>query len=244
VTIVELGSGSSTKTKIFLDAFSNGQRLHYVPIDISESILKESAAVLLETYPNLTITGCVAEYAKGLELAKTLSGQKLILFLGSTIGNFWLEEARYFLSLVRTSMKKSDYLLVGFDMMKDPSILIPAYNDAQGVTAQFTLNILERINRELDGEFDVKLFAHRANFNTGKGHIEIHVESIKKQDVRINKINKTVHFEKGETIHVENSHKFTNEQINKLASESGFEIENIWADDKNWFSIVLLTPSV
>ncbi len=244
VTLIELGSGNSVKTRLIMEAFfKQFKRLHYLPIDISKSILVESSKLLMNDYPNLRITAYISDYHTALE---TLSGQeideKLILFLGSNIGNFEPEEADYFLKQTRATMTGNDSLLMGIDLMKDKSILEPAYNDAQGVTAKFNLNLLARINRELDGDFDVSKFRHKGLLNQRLGRIELHLESTESQIVTLNKLNHHFLFEKGETIHTENSYKFTLDQIKSLVIRNGFELQKSWFDDKRWFSLNLLQP--
>ncbi len=243
-TLVELGSGNSAKTRLIIEAFlKRFAELHYMPIDISRSILVETARLLLRDYENLKITALVSEYHTALEaLQRQDMGEKLILFLGSNIGNFEREEAEYFLKKTRATMTEHDRLLMGIDLIKDKSILEPAYDDAQGVTAKFNLNLLVRINRELDGDFDLEKFRHKAFLNEKQSRIEIHIESTVPQMVTIGQLNRRFSFQKGETIHTENSYKYSMQQVHALASRTGFKVQKTWFDDKKWFSVNLFKP--
>lgn len=243
--LIELGSGSSTKTRLIIEAFLNQNGgLHYISIDISKSILVESAKVLIKKYPELKITAYVADYLTALNSLqnKRTLGSKLILFLGSSIGNFDRSEALQFLRQVRKTMHGQDRLLLGIDLLKDRRILEPAYDDARGVTAEFNLNLLARINRELDADFDLRKFRHKAFFNEKMGRIEIHLESTERQSVTIGQLNRTFIFERGETIHTENSYKYSLSQIRELAELSDLRVQHSWTDDKNWFSLNLFEP--
>ncbi|MFQ5865075.1 MAG: L-histidine N(alpha)-methyltransferase [bacterium] len=244
ITLVELGSGSSAKTRLIISAFlKRFKKLHYIPIDISKSILIESAKSLFKDYSNLKITALVSEYHTALDALKRQNiGEKLILFLGSNIGNFEKQEAEYFLKKMRVAMTENDRLLMGIDLIKDKSILEPAYNDAQGVTANFNLNLLVRINRELDGNFDLNEFHHKAFFDEKQGRIEMHIETTARQVVTLRELNRRFTFEPGETIHTENSYKYSMEEIRSLASRAGFKMQKSWFDDKKWFSLNLLSP--
>ena len=216
--IVELGSGSSVKTKLIIESFlQRFGRLHYVPIDISKSILIESSRKLLNRYKKLRITALASEYIAALDRIRDKISNKLIIFLGSSIGNFDAEERIDFLKRVREDMGANDHLLMGMDLIKEKSILEPAYDDASGVTAKFNTNLIKRINRELEGNFEPKHFKHKAFLNEDLGRIEMHLESTVSQKVSINNSENTFTFEKGETIHTENSYKFTKEQLLEIA---------------------------
>jgi dimethylhistidine N-methyltransferase len=244
IMLIELGSGNSVKTRLIIEAFlKRFERLHYMPIDISKSILIESAKSLLKDYEGLKITALVSEYHTALEALKRPNiGEKLILFLGSNIGNFEKQEAECFLKKTRATMTERDRLLMGIDLLKDKSILEPAYDDAEGVTANFNLNLLVRINRELAGNFDLNKFRHKVFFNQEQGRIEMHIESMAHQIVTLQDLNRGFTFERGETIHTENSYKYSMEQINTLASGTGFDVQKTWFDEKKWFSLNLLKP--
>ncbi len=241
--LVELGSGTSEKTRILLDAFTkNRDELHYVPIDVSD-ILVDSSRELLDLYPNLRVEGVIAEYRAGLKILNDILDQhKLILFLGSSIGNFTIEESTDFLGVIRSAMNEKDALLIGFDMVKDIRVLEAAYNDSAGVTAAFNMNVLRRINDELGGNFDLQQFNHHAFFNARKSRIEMHLVSKKKQQVNISALDLTVSFEKDESIHTENSKKFTPEIIDALAEAADFTVSHTWQDSRKYFSLCLFIP--
>ncbi|MFQ5770272.1 MAG: L-histidine N(alpha)-methyltransferase [bacterium] len=246
ITLIELGSGNSVKTRLIIKAFlKRFKHLHYLPIDISKSILVESAKSLMKDYHRLKITAYVSEYHTALETLKYKNiGEKLILFLGSNIGNFEQREAEHFLKKTHAAMTENDRFLMGMDLKKDKSILEPAYNDARGVTAKFNLNLLVRINRELEGNFDLAKFQHKIIFDENLGRIEMHLESTARQIVTLRKINRDFKFERGETIHTENSYKYTMDQIKAMAIRNGFEVEKTWFDPQKWFSLNLLQPMV
>jgi dimethylhistidine N-methyltransferase len=166
-----------------------------------------------------------------------------VLFLGSSIGNLDPNDSLGFLEMIRERMHEGDGLLVGFDLQKDRDVLNAAYNDRAGVTARFNLNMLVRINRELDGEFDLDQFSHRAFYNETDSRIEMHLVSKTDQGVSIRGLDETFPFEKDETIHTESSYKFTIDSINERAQSTGFETEEVFTDNKDWFALALLTPS-
>ena len=244
IVLIELGSGSSTKTRLLLETFLASQGdLHYVPIDISKNILVDSANTLLKNYDGLNVTAVVSDYITALKSLREKSDeQKLIIFLGSSIGNFDTEEREDFLLETRAAMNDQDRLLLGLDLLKDKGILESAYNDSHGVTAKFNLNMLTRINRELNGEFDPDFFNHKAFLNEEEHRIEMHLESTAGQSVRIGQIRRTFSFAKGETIHTENSHKFSQEDIEEMVDQSGFALQRQWYDQQRWFSLNLLQP--
>ena len=240
VRLVELGSGSSKKTRLILDVLSSIQdRVEYFPIDISD-IIKKSSKELHQLYSNLQITGIIDTYENALEFISHYDDkQNLIAFLGSSFGNFEQDEGIQFLHKVNSVMKKNDLFLIGLDLVKEKSILEKAYDDSQGITAQFNLNVLERINGELDANFDLKNFSHLALYNDKKQRIEMYLHSTKKQTVQITKTNLSLQLEKGELIHTENSHKYTIPQIQDMLEKTGFKIKQIWQDDKNHYAMVL-----
>ncbi len=238
--IIELGSGSSVKTKILLDAFilKNGFA-DYFPIDISGKFLLESSQLLSESLPELNINPIAARYNAGLEYIfnKKLKSPKLVLWLGSSIGNLNKDESTSFLRNIYSIFKGNDRILIGMDLKKDRQILENAYDDSLNVTADFNLNLLSRINSELAGRFDLSKFKHIAIYNENKGGIEMHLVSLTVQDVFIGALNKTFYFEKDEYIHTENSYKYNFEDILNLAKGSGFKLINHWLDDRNLFSL-------
>lgn len=244
MVLAELGSGSSTKTRMLIEAILDRcDHLHYMPIDFSRSILVESAERLLEEFPGLRVTALVSDYYTALAaLKKHPATKKMILFLGSSIGNFEISEAVELVQKIRAAMNGEDEALIGIDLKKDPAILEPAYDDAQGVTAAFNLNLLRRINRELDGHFDLNTFRHLAFYNAERGRVEMHLQSEIEQRVPIDRLKKAFFFEKGETIHTENSHKFSIEEIEALGARSDLQLRASWVDDNQWFSLNLFKP--
>ncbi|KAF6247755.1 L-histidine N(alpha)-methyltransferase [Nitrosopumilus sp. b3] len=240
--VVELGSGASVKTRIILDIFSKlcGD-VEYFPIDISE-ILAESSEELLKDYENLHITGIIDTYEGGLEFLKNYDEKKnLILFLGSSFGNFPPKDGHEFLQKINSTMKKGDLFLIGLDLVKDKNILESAYDDSQGITSEFNLNVLSRINDELDADFNLNNFSHHSLYNETDQRIEMYLKSLVDQSVVISKSNLLLNLEKDELIHTEYSHKFRLSQIQKLLDDVGFEIKHTWLDDKSHFSLTLVS---
>jgi dimethylhistidine N-methyltransferase len=241
-TLVEMGSGSASKTRLLIEALLRKQDgLLFIPVDISASALDSSSRILLQSYPQLKIEAYAADYFAGLaELGKTPRARTLALFLGSNISNFDLEEALKFLRALRQVLREGDALLLGADLKKEKSVLEAAYNDALGVTAAFNLNVLARINRELAGNFDLRAFQHRAFYNEGPGRVEIYIESTRKQTVTISELEMKVQFAAGEQIHTENSYKYDLDDITRLASATGFTRARTWLDQREQFSSNLL----
>ncbi len=239
--MVELGSGSSTKTRRLIEAaLATHGRLHYVPIDVSRSILEESARDLVRTYPELHVTGFAANYRDALAgVVERFDQPKLFVFLGSSLGNYEVGEAVELLSLIARSMDPADRLLLGTDLDKDPATLEAAYDDAQGVTGRFNLNILERINRELGGGFVPRNFEHQARYRADLRRVEMHLVSRVDQEVLIPDAGLTVRLARGESIHTENSHKYTPEALRTLADRSGLREEAAWTDPAGLFRVQL-----
>lgn len=242
--LVELGSGSAVKTRLLIEAFLGRHgALRYIPIDISQSILEESSLALLGDYPGLEILGIAAEYRDGLRrLAAETGRPKLVLWLGSNVGNLDRPEAAAFLLRVRETMTPRDRLLMGVDMRKDRATLEAAYDDARGVTARFNLNLLERINRELGGGFDLRAFRHRAVYNEEAGRIEMYLRSLREQRVRIEGLDLDLAFAAGEAVHTENSYKYSPAELRELAAAAGFRLERQWTDERGFFTENLLAP--
>jgi len=246
VVLVELGSGSSTKTKVLLEAFlNNNHSLTYIPIDISSSMLKESAEGLLATYPSLSIMGIVGEYQDGVaELRKMLKNQsKLFLWLGSSAGNLSRKETITFFQTIRTQLQnQNEMFLLGLDLQKEVGVLEAAYNDAEGVTAEFNLNILKRINATLHANFNISKFQHHSVYNTIENRIEMYLISTEDQLITISDLDFQIHLKKGERLHTENSYKYSLSEIETLAKESDFMITRQWFDDEKRFCLSLLSP--
>lgn len=239
--IIELGSGSSLKTRYLLSSFLNKkQNITYTPIDVS-SIMVQSSKLLLEEFNGLKIKGIVGEYEEGLKIAsEVITEPKIILFLGSSIGNFNPVLAEDLLRCISSAMNENDSALIGFDMIKNTDVLNAAYDDETGITAKFNLNLLLRINEELSGNFDTDKFEHSAFFNERENRIEMHLVSLQKQEVYIKDIDLKVSFAKGETIHTEDSYKFTEKIITELASSAGLCISQTWNDSKGYFSLCMI----
>jgi len=231
--LIELGSGSSLKIQVLLAAL---QPLVYIPVDISKDHLLESAHALAIRFPGLSIRAACADYSAPFELPLDGdAGEPAAFFPGSSIGNFEPEEARRLLQRVAEVLGEGGRLLVGVDLRKDPGILHRAYNDSQGVTAAFNLNVLTRINRELGGGFDPSTFAHRATFNELEHRVEMHLVS--QRDQRVEVAGQAFDFVRGESIHTESSYKYATDDFRRLAATAGFAAEAVWTDPEALFSV-------
>jgi dimethylhistidine N-methyltransferase len=241
ITLVELGSGSSIKTDYLIKAFlSVAENVEYIPIDVSGTILKESAVTLNQTYPTLIVNPIVALYEDGIsQIENNFNKTKLILWLGSSIGNFDREDAVAFIQQICENLQVSDRLLIGIDLDKKKAILEKAYNDSAGITAKFNLNLLRRINNEFGADFILNNFRHKAIFNKKKGRIEMHLISNCKQKVFLSDLDLDVTVKKNEAIHTENSYKYTQTQIEKFSEGAGLKLVKQWFDSKQWFSLNL-----
>lgn len=242
--LVELGSGSSTKTRILIEAFlTRHGGLRYVPVDISRSILEESALALLDDYPGLEILAIAAEYRQGLRRMRCeKTAAKLVLWLGSSVGNFTREGAVRFLAALREELSVQDHVLLGVDLRKQAQVIEAAYDDNAGVTARFNKNLLTRINRELTADFNLEEFEHSAVYKVETGRVEMHLRSRRAQVIHIEGLELDVHLEQGETIHTENSYKYSASEIADLADKAGMCIERQWFDSGKNFSVNLLSP--
>ena len=241
-TLIELGSGSAEKTRKIIEAITRCEReLLFIPVDISASALEESSRSLLHTYPTLKIRAYAADYFAGLAALEALErGPALVLFLGSNVGNFEASEAVTFLRAIRKVLRPDDALLLGADLKKDRAVLEAAYNDALGVTRAFIVNELARINRELDGNFDLWAFGLRSVYNEAAGCVEVYLESLRPQTVNIRGLDLTISFAAGERIHMEHSYKYSVEELSHLAGASGLELTCTWLDKQSRFSSNLL----
>lgn len=244
ITLVELGSGSAAKTRRIIEALLTRQgNLLYIPVDISEAALDASARALLQSYPALKIAAHAGDYESAMPVLRESfeeEARALVLFLGSNIGNFDPEEARSLLRQLRTNLRTGDRLLIGADLKKDAATLEAAYDDPLGVTAAFNLNILARINRELEANFDLRAFRHRARFNESESRVEMHIESLREQRASIKALSLDVSFQAGETIHTESSYKYDLSSILRLAESAGYARTNAWTDERERFSSNLL----
>ncbi len=239
--IVELGSGSSTKTRILLDAYQNsGFPLRYLPIDVSAGILESSARDLLKNYPTLAVCGLVSTYEMALsQLPPSRLPGRMICFLGSTLGNLNGEECDRFFTHVTDALNPGEYFLLGIDLQKPIQMLNAAYNDREGVTAAFNLNMLRHLNWRFDGNFDLSQFEHWAFYNTSACQIEMHLRSLRSQTVQLRKLNLTVEFAENETIFTEISRKFNLNTVQQELQTHGLKTLQVWTDPNQWFGLLL-----
>ncbi|WP_333781690.1 ergothioneine biosynthesis protein EgtB [Hoeflea prorocentri] len=235
--LVELGSGSSVKTRLLLDALPSLGA--YVPVDISVTHLEAAAERLAADYVSLDVHPVVADFTSAFAMPQAVeSAPKVLFFPGSTIGNFEIDEAAELMARLR-KIEDVDTFVIGFDLVKERKTLLRAYDDSDGVTARFNLNLLSRINRELEADFDVSAFTHQACWNEDRSRIEMHLVSSSDQSVTI--AGETVRFSEGETIHTENSHKYTPERFEDIANEAGWSLAELWMDENNHFAVAVLT---
>lgn len=244
--LIELGSGNARKTRILLDAVTEKHpEVQYIPVDVDAKMLTQLGSEMAVNYPAMMITAVCADFSKPSRALEAVGrgGRTAVLFLGSSIGNLDPHEASLMLRDLRSILARNELVLLGIDLRKPKAVLNAAYNDAVGVTAAFNRNLLARINRELGGEFDLTAFDHSAFFSEEKSRIEMHLVSTKAQKVRIEALELTVSFEAGETIHTENSYKYDDAGMEKLAHSGGFQIERIWTDSRGYFADLLLRPA-
>jgi len=231
--LMEYGSGESLKTRLLLRAL---QPSVYMPVDISEDALRLAVAKLRRAFPAMRIAPVAGDFSRPLDLPRFRGpDRRVVYFPGSTIGNLTPQEAQAFLRMTRGQVGPRGAMLVGVDLKKDANLLHAAYNDARGVTAAFNLNLLKRINRELDGDFDLRRFEHYAFYNAPLGRIEMHLVSLAAQTVNVG--DHRFAFDRGETIHTENSYKYSIEEFQALAAEAGFRGAKVWTDRRGLFSL-------
>jgi L-histidine Nalpha-methyltransferase len=243
--LVELGSGSSTKTRILLDAYGAlGYPLHYLPIDVSAGILEESALQLLKSYPTLQVHGVVSTFDLALaKLAPSPLPARMLCFLGSTLGNLNPQECDRFFTQMVAALDTGEYFLLGVDLQKPKPIVEAAYNDSQGITAAFNLNMLRHLNRKFLGDFDLTQFKHVAFYNESLQQIEMHLESLVDQVVYLEALDLRVTFKAGESILTEISRKFNVERIQEELSAKGLAPIQTWTDPNHWFGLLLCQVS-
>jgi dimethylhistidine N-methyltransferase len=244
LALVEFGPGSATKTRYLLSAYEwAGQPFRYCPVDISREILWDTANQLLQEYSRIEIHAMHGDFARQPEVIQAFPlEKKAVAFLGSSLGNFTPEESLEFLQHTAAIMGPEDVFLLGIDLKKSPAILVPAYDDAQGVTAAFNLNILHRVNRELGGQFVLHNFEHLALYNAAQGCIEMHLRSRHTQRVPIVNIEQVVSFDQDETIHTESSYKYTVDEIRDLGSQANLVLRRTWFDMRRYFLLALFRP--
>jgi dimethylhistidine N-methyltransferase len=239
--IVELGAGSADKTRLLLKAAVERQgTVLYEPVDVSASALEAARARIEQEIPGVHVAPRLMDYTHGFDLGPAAPGERrLVLYIGSSIGNFDPQPAAQLLAGIRAALQPGDALLLGVDLVKNESPLLAAYDDAAGVTARFNLNLLARLNRELGADFDLASFAHRAVWNAAESRMEMHLESLTAQRVRLTLLDLVVSFSAGERIHTENSYKYAPGRAEAMLAAAGFAAESTWTDARGWFAVCL-----
>jgi dimethylhistidine N-methyltransferase len=242
LTMIELGAGTATKTGLLLKAAVRRQgEVTYHAIDVSGSALDEAKERIEAELEGVAVVPRVCDYTEGLGQIDAPGQRRMVLYIGSSIGNFEPADALEILRDIRKDLKPGEKLLLGVDMVKDTKALIPAYDDAAGVTAAFNKNVLTRINRELGANFNLNLFRHRALWNEEFSRIEMHLESLIAQQISIPALELEVKMQRGETIHTENSYKFRDEGVIEMLERAGFHLSDHWTDEREWFGVYLAT---
>ena len=232
---IDLGAGNCEKAEQFFDSLQPNQ---YVPVDISSDFLRQTIHRLAQRYQDINIVPVDADYSQGLNLPSCIQAHHRIFFYpGSSIGNFSPDESTLILKSIHEALGQNGILLIGIDLMKSQEVLEPAYNDARGVTAQFNLNVLDHLNHQLQTDFEAKLWSHRAFLNPEQNRIEMHLKAVTSQWVSWPRGQR--YFEKDETIHTENSYKYTLGAFRSLLFEAGFAIDAYWTDPNEWFAVIL-----
>jgi dimethylhistidine N-methyltransferase len=239
--IVELGAGSADKTRLLLAAAVAAQgRVLYEPVDVSSTALEAARERIEREIPGVTVAPRVMDYVHGLDLdGEGSEERRLVLYIGSSIGNFDPEDAARLLVRVREALRPGDGLLLGIDLAKDIPTLLAAYDDAAGVTAEFNLNLLARLNRELGANFNLRAFRHKAVWDAVHSRIEIYIESLSAQKVNVRALGLKVEFAPGERIHTENSYKYVPGQAERMLEKAGFAPAGCWTDPKSWFAVCM-----
>ncbi len=239
-SVIELGAGSGEKTGVLLRALGRRNlRVHYFPVELSPTAVIEAKRQLEAQFAFLRVQPIVADFCAHLRFIRRVAPPRLLLYIGSSIGNLDEDQAQHLLSAVRGQLDPGDTLLLGMDLVKDVSRLLAAYDDAQGVTARFNKNLLARINRELGGQFDLKSFRHLAVWNAAQSRVEMYLESLREQEVRIDLLGLRLRFDAGERIHTENSHKYTVARGRAMLQAAGFEVVRTFTDQQSWFAVHL-----
>jgi len=239
--IAELGAGSADKTRLLLKAAVHRQgTLLYEPVDVSASALEAARERIEREIPGVQVTPRIMNYMHGLDLQSSSPGERrMVLYIGSSIGNFEPHQASQILEIICAGLEPGDTLLLGVDLQKDEDILLAAYDDTAGVTARFNLNMVARLNRELRANFDLAAFAHRAVWNPAESRIEMHLESLAEQRVKLPALDLEVAFAAGERMHTENSYKYAPGQAESMLAAAGFAAESTWTDARGWFAVCL-----
>lgn len=243
--LVEFGAGDGFKTKVLIERLLETKaKFRYIPIDISNDVLRDLKADFESSFPDLEVEPENAEYFQALEnIRKKSDNPKVVLFIGSSIGNFLQERTVAFLDGLYAELKSGDKALIGFDLQKNPKTILRAYNDSEGITKSFNMNVLERINRELGGHFDLEAFDHYPNYDPESGLAKSYIVSLKNQKVRIDDLDETFTFSEGECIHTEISRKYTLEQIEDLFKGSNFTLVEHFLDSKHYYVDTLAKKS-
>jgi L-histidine Nalpha-methyltransferase len=240
--MIELGAGTATKTGLLLQAATRRQgTVDYLAIDVSETALAAAQQRIEAEIPGVNVISRVGDYTEGIEEISCADQRRMVLYIGSSIGNFEPGAAIQVLREVRRRLAPGDKLLLGADRVKERSVLVRAYDDEAGVTAAFNKNILTRINRELGANFNLRLFRHRTRWNHEQSRIEMHLESLIPQHVTIPALDLEIKFGRGETIHTENSYKFTVSSVASIVERAGFSMSRCWTDEHEWFGVYLAT---
>lgn len=240
ISVVELGAGSASKTLVLLEVLASSARaVTYFPVDISQSALEWASKNVRAVFPDIEVQPICSEITHEGFLNLPQEGRRLALFIGSSIGNFDPEDAVELLQWLHSQLQPADTLLLGTDMVKDAAPLLAAYNDTAGVTARFNKNILARLNRELGANFALDAFEHRAIWNVNDSRMEMHLDSKRNQSVPIPALDRSFQWKRGESIHTENSYKFTPEMVEEILLGSGFALEQSWYDADRWFGVHL-----
>jgi L-histidine N-alpha-methyltransferase len=243
VELVELGSGTAAKTRVLLDALNAaGTLARYIPVDVTEAMVRDCAEELTEEYPGLRVHGVVGDFERHLDRVPEPSGPRLVVFLGGTIGNFPPGTRRRFLRQIASLLAPGDHLLMGTDLVKDPAVLEAAYDDRQGVTAEFNRNLLHVLNRELNADFDPADFDHIALFDHRNEWIEMRLRARRDHTVNVRSLALDVHFEAGEEMRTEISAKFTPERVGEDLAAAGLELTRWLTDPDGLFALTLSRP--
>lgn len=238
LNLVDLGAGDGKKTLVVIEHLRKlGADFTFVPIDISEGAMRQLVGTVRERMPDVRVEGLVSEYADGVHYLGREHGdrQNLVLFLGSNIGNFSMLQARAFLRRLWSVLRDGDHVMIGFDLKKDIEVLLAAYNDSEGVTAAFNLNLLRRMNRELGADFDLSAFRHYGTYNVFSGAMESYLVSLAPQVVRLDALEQSFAFDAWEPLHTEYSYKYLRTDVDLLARETGFTVETRFEDERRWF---------